>query len=242
MPEQTIGGTVSRRTFLLSAAGGVTLLGMGMAGISGCTSGTGGASSVALPELPYKEHALEPYITRKTIGFHYGKHHRAYVDKTLELVKDSSLASLTLADVVQKTSGFADKAAVFNNAAQAWNHDFYWKSLMPGGGGKPEGELAKRIEGSFGSFENFKKELTTAAMTQFGSGWAWLVVEGDNLKVVNTPNADTPIVHGQTPLLTVDVWEHAYYLDYQNMRGEYVKNVIEHLLNWKFAESNLPKV
>jgi Fe-Mn family superoxide dismutase len=113
---------------------------------------------------------------------------------------------------------------------------------MPGGGGKPEGELAKRIEGSFGSFENFKKELTIAAMTQFGSGWAWLVVEGDNLKVVNTPNADTPIVHGQTPLLTVDVWEHAYYLDYQNMRGEYVKNVIEHLLNWKFAESNLPKV
>lgn len=238
MPEQTIGGTVSRRTFLLSAAGGVTLLGMGMAGISGCTSGTGGASSVALPELPYKEHALEPYITRKTIGFHYGKHHRAYVDKTLELVKDSSLASLTLADVVQKTSGFADKAAVFNNAAQAWNHDFYWKSLMPGGGGKPEGELAKRIEGSFGSFENFKKELTTAAMTQFGSGWAWLVVDAGKLGVVKTGNADVPFTKGAKPLLTIDVWEHAYYLDYQNRRADYVTAVLEKLVNWEFALQN----
>lgn len=241
MPGQTIGGTIDRRTFLLSAAAGIAVLGTGMAGLTGCTSGTGGAATVALPDLPYKENALEPYISRKTIGLHYGKHHKAYVDKTLELVKGTSLASLTLADIAQKTSGFPDKTATFNNAAQAWNHDFYWKSLTPGGGGKLEGDFAKRIESSFGSYENLKKELTNAAMTQFGSGWAWLVVEGDNLKVVNTSNADTPIIHKQAPLLTIDVWEHAYYLDYQNMRGDYVKNVIEHLINWKFAEANLPK-
>ena len=165
--------------------------------------------------------------------------HKAYVDKTLELIKGSSLAGLALKDIVQKTSGFADKASTFNNAAQSWNHDFYWKSLTPGGGGKPEGELAKRLENDFGSYENFRKELTDAAMSQFGSGWAWLVVQDDRLKVVKTSNADTPIVHGQVPLLTIDVWEHAYYLDYQNLRSDYVKNLIDHLLNWKFAESNL---
>jgi superoxide dismutase, Fe-Mn family len=241
MPDQAIDGAIDRRAFLLSAAGGVALLGMGMAGMSGCTSTAGNASGVALPELPYKETALEPYISGKTLSFHHGKHHRAYVDKTLELVKGSGLASLALAELVQKTSGMPDKIAVFNNAAQVWNHDFYWKSLTPGGGGKPEGEMAKLIEGSFGNYENFKNELTGAAMSQFGSGWAWLVMEGGKLKVVKTPNADTPVVHGQTPLLTIDVWEHAYYLDYQNLRADYVNNVIEHLLNWKFAAANLPR-
>jgi Fe-Mn family superoxide dismutase len=240
MPIQTVEGEISRRNFILSAAGGIVLLGAGMAGLSGCDSRTGGAATVALPELPYKENALEPYISRKTIGFHHGKHHGAYVDRTLELIKGTPLAGLSLKDIVQKTSGFADKASTFNNAAQSWNHDFYWKSLAPGGGGKPEGEMARRLDAAFGSYENFKKELTSAAMSQFGSGWAWLVVEEDRLKVVNTSNAETPIIHGQVPLLTIDVWEHAYYLDYQNLRSDYVKNVIEHLINWKFAESNLP--
>ncbi len=240
MPFRSVGGVIDRREFMVSAAAGVAVLGLGMAGLSGCDSRTGGASAVALPDLPYKQSALEPYISKKTMEFHYGKHHKAYVDKTLELTKGTSLAGLSLKDIVQKTSGFGDKVSTFNNAAQAWNHDFYWNSLAPGGGGKPEGELATRLDGAFGSYENFVKELTGAAMGQFGSGWAWLVLEEDRLKVVSTSNADTPIVHGQVPLLTIDVWEHAYYLDYQNKRADYVKNVIEHLINWKFAASNLP--
>ncbi len=240
MPLRSGGGGISRREFMMSAAAGVAVLGLGMAGLSGCDSQTGGAATVALPYLPYKESALEPYISKKTIEFHHGKHHKAYVDKTVELIKGTHLARLSLKDIVQKTSGFADKASTFNNAAQAWNHDFYWKSLTPGGGGKPEGELAKRLDADFGSHENLVKELTAGATGQFGSGWAWLVVEEDKLKVVSTSNADTPIIHGQVPLLTIDVWEHAYYLDYQNKRADYVKNVIEHLLNWKFAASNLP--
>jgi Fe-Mn family superoxide dismutase len=240
MSIQTVHGEMSRRSFLASAAAGVALLGAGMAGLGGCSSKTANTATLALPELPYKDNALEPYISRKTIGFHHGKHHRAYVDKTLELIQGESLAGMPLKDIVQKTSGFPDMAAIFNNAAQVWNHDFYWKSLTPGGGGKPAGDLARRLDAGFGSYENFHKELTHAAMSQFGSGWAWLVLEGDRLKVVKTSNADTPFVHGQTPLLTIDVWEHAYYLDYQNRRADYVKSVIDHLLNWKFAESNLP--
>lgn len=242
MSDQTNHSDLSRRAFILGALGGAALLGAGTLGLQGCSSSSYPTpASLGLPELPFKEDALEPYISKQTIGFHYGKHHKAYVDKAGELVRSTEFADMHLVEIVKSTAARADKAALFNNAAQAWNHTFYWKSLTPGGGGKPQGEIARRIDQSFGSYENFKKELTNAAMGQFGSGWAWLVASSNGLKVVKTANADTPVAHGETPLLTVDVWEHAYYLDYQNRRADYVNAVIDHLLNWKFAESHLPQ-
>jgi superoxide dismutase, Fe-Mn family len=192
-----------------------------------------------LPALPYADNALAPVISANTIGFHYGKHHKAYVDNLNNLVKGTELESASLEKVIAESAGKADKAGVFNNAAQVWNHTFYWNSLRPNGGGVPGGAVGQKIEAAFGSFENFKKELSQAAMTQFGSGWAWLVVEGGQLKVVKTPNAEVPLTKGQKPLLTIDVWEHAYYLDYQNRRADYVGTVIDKLLNWEFAAQNL---
>lgn len=231
---------MSRRDFVLGAVGGLTALaGAGVLGLSGCAAKPAD-SPIAFTDLPYKEDALEPYISRNTISFHHGKHHKAYVEKTRELVQGSRLAGLPLREIMTETAASPDKTAIFNNAAQAWNHDFYWKSLQPGGT-KPEGDLGGKIEASFGSQGNLEKELLSAALAQFGSGWVWLVLEGDELKVVKTPNADNPLIHGQTPLLTIDVWEHAYYLDYQNRRADYVSAVIGHLLNWKFAAANLPK-
>lgn len=212
---------------------------IGALGLSGCSQGVA-APLVQLAPLPYGQNALEPFISQKTIEFHYGKHHKAYVDKVNELIKGTTFAQLPLEEIMKQTANVPDKAAIFNNAAQVWNHEFYWKSLKPGGS-QPEGELLKKILMSFGSFESLKKELLDAALAQFGSGWTWLVLEGDKLKVVKTGNADNPIVHGQIPLLTVDVWEHAYYLDYQNRRSDYVKALIDNLLNWEFAAANLPK-
>jgi Fe-Mn family superoxide dismutase len=192
-----------------------------------------------LPPLPYAENALDPVISASTIGFHYGKHHKGYVDALNKLVAGTELANLTLEALIIETAGKADKVAIFNNAAQTWNHTFYWRSLRPKGGGGPGAALKQRIEASFGNLDACKKELATAATTQFGSGWAWLVLDADKLKVVKTGNAETPLATGVRPLLTIDVWEHAYYLDYQNRRADYVNAVLDKLINWGFATDNL---
>ena len=192
-----------------------------------------------LPALPYADNALDPVISSNTIGFHYGKHHKAYVDNLNKLVAGTEFEAMALEDVIRKTAGAADKVGMFNNAAQIWNHTFYWNSLKPNGGGAPTGAIKAKIEAAFGSYEKFAEEFAQAAVTQFGSGWAWLVAEGDAVKLVKTANAEVPFTKGQKPLLTIDVWEHAYYLDWQNRRPDYAKAVIEKLLNWDFANRNL---
>ena len=192
-----------------------------------------------LPPLPYAENALDPVISARTIGIHYGKHHKTYVDNLNKLITDTELAGLTLQEIISRTAGQANKAGVFNNAAQIWNHTFYWNSLSQEGGGEPPLILKQKIENSFGDLDSCKKELVTAAMTQFGSGWAWLVMNGDKLEVTKTANAESPLSTGIKPLLVIDVWEHAYYLDYENRRVDYVNAVIEKLINWGFAEDNL---
>ena len=224
-----------RRSFL--GAGASLLLVSALGGWS--RSGSAATPSLAPP--PYGESALDPVISARTIGFHYGKHHKGYVDNLNKLIANTEFADLPLDKIVAATAGKADKVAIFNNAAQTWNHSFYWNSLRPDGGGAPPAALKQAIEASFGSLDALKKELATAAMTQFGSGWAWLVGEGGTLKVVKTANADTPLTQGLKPLLTIDVWEHAYYLDYQNRRADYVNAVIDKLLNWGFAADNLAR-
>ena len=190
-----------------------------------------------LPPLPYPDNALDPVISARTIGLHYGKHHKGYVDTLNKLVAGTELAGLPLEEVIAKVAGKPDKAPVFNNAAQVWNHTFYWKSLSPNGGGRPPSALNQAIETAFGNLDALKKELATAATTQFGSGWAWLVQEGGALKVVKTGNAEQP--KSGKRLLVVDVWEHAYYIDYENRRADYVNAVLEKLINWGFAADNL---
>jgi Fe-Mn family superoxide dismutase len=197
------------------------------------------ASPHVLPSLPYKDNALEPVISANTIGFHYGKHHKGYVDNLNKLIAETEFVGQTLEKIIAATAGKADKTAIFNNAAQIWNHSFYWNSLSPKGGGEPPAGLKQKIEASFGSLDACKKELATAATTQFGSGWGWLVLDGGKLKVVKTGNADTPLTTGVKPLLTIDVWEHAYYLDYQNRRADYINAVLDKLINWNFAAENL---
>jgi superoxide dismutase, Fe-Mn family len=192
-----------------------------------------------LPPLPYAENALDPVISTNTIGFHYGKHHKGYVDTLNNLIAGTALSNHSLEKLIAETAGKADKVAIFDNAAQTWNHTFYWRSLRPKGGGEPPAALKQRIEASFGNLDACKKELATAATTEFGSGWAWLVLEADKLKVVKTANAETPLTKGVKPLLTIDVWEHAYYLDYQNRRADYVNAVLDKLINWGFAADNL---
>ncbi len=192
-----------------------------------------------LPELPYAQNALEPYITANTLSFHYGKHHQAYVTNLNNLVKDTPLASASLEEVIETSAKDAAKAGIFNNAAQVWNHTFYWHSMKPNGGGAPKGEIAKLIDRDFGSFDAFKEAFKQAGTTQFGSGWAWLVLDAGKLKVTKTGNADLPMVHGQKALLTMDVWEHAYYLDFQNRRPDYITTFLDKLVNWDFAERNL---
>ena len=193
-----------------------------------------------LPPLPYADNALEPVISANTISFHYGKHHRTYVDNLNNLVKGTEFEGAALEKIIAETAGKADRAALFNNAAQIWNHTFYWHSMRANGGGKPTGKVAQMIEASFGGYDNFRKELSATTVSQFGSGWGWLVVDGGALKVVKTGNAEVPFTKGQKPLLTIDVWEHAYYLDHQNKRAAYVDAVIDRLLNWEFANQNLP--
>ncbi len=195
--------------------------------------------AILLPELPYAKDALAPYISQNTIEFHYGKHHKTYVDNANKLLTGTDLADASLETVIQKTAGDSGKAGIFNNCAQVWNHSFYWLCMQPGGGGKPNGPVAAKIDATWGSFEKFSEEFRNAGATQFGSGWAWLVLDGDALKIIKTANADTPIAHGMKALLTVDVWEHAYYLDYQNRRVDYLATFVDKLINWDFVNSCL---
>jgi Fe-Mn family superoxide dismutase len=181
---------------------------------------------------------LEPFISAKTISFHYGKHHKAYVDNLNKLVAGTDLESKSLEDIIKATASDASKTGVFNNAAQVWNHTFFWHCMKPGGG-KPSGKIAERIEETFGSYEKFAEQFKAAAVSRFGSGWAWLIDDGGTLKIISTPNADNPLAHGQKALLTVDVWEHAYYLDFQNRRPDFVQAFLDHLVNWDFVEKNL---
>jgi superoxide dismutase, Fe-Mn family len=199
------------------------------------------ASPFTLPPLPYAENALDPVISAQTLGFHYGKHHKAYVDNLNKLVAGTEFEGQPLEAIIKATAGKADKAPLFNNSAQIWNHTFYWSCLKPKGGGKPTGNIAAKIDAAFGSFDAFATEFANTTVGQFGSGWGWLVAEAGAVKVVKTSNAEVPFTKGQTPLLTIDVWEHAYYLDYQNRRPDHVKAVIEKLLNWDFAAENLAK-
>ena len=196
---------------------------------------------ITLPPLPYAENALEPVISAKTLSFHYGKHHRTYVETTNKLIAGTELADLPLDQIVTATAGKPDRAAIFHNAAQAWNHAFYWQCLKAKGGGQPPSALKQKMEEAFGSVEACKKELSNSAVAQFGSGWAWLVLEGGKLKIEKTADADTPFTKGSKPLLTIDVWEHAYYLDYQNKRVDHVNALIDKLANWDFAAQNLAK-
>ena len=192
-----------------------------------------------LPPLPYAENALEPVISARTLGFHHGKHHRAYVDALNKAVAGTAYAAMELPEIIRATHGKPELSAVYNNAAQTWNHTFYWRSLRKGGGGEPPATLKQRIEASFGNVGKCRQELQQAATTQFGSGWAWLVMAGDKLEVIKTGNADSPLVLGKKPLLTIDVWEHAYYLDYQNRRPDHVTAVLDKLIDWGFAADNL---
>jgi len=194
---------------------------------------------IELPPLPYAEDALEPVTSARTLSFHYGKHHRAYVDNVNRLIAGTPLEGRPLEEIVRETAGDSARAGIFNNAAQVWNHTFFWSSMRPGGGGAPPPALAARLTTDFGSLDAFYQKLKTAAIGRFGSGWAWLVEEDGRLKVTSTPNAETPIASGARPILTVDVWEHAYYLDYQNRRPDYVQAFLDHLVNWDFAMSNL---
>lgn len=185
-----------------------------------------------LPPLPYEMNALDPYISETTMEFHYGKHHRAYIDNLNKLIKDTEFADMSMEKIIVSTAGKPEFSGIFNNAAQSWNHNFFWNSMSPTGGGKPKGEMLKKIERDFGSYDNFRTEFKTAATTQFGSGWAWLVEKDGKLSVMKTANADTPIAHGMKPIITVDVWEHAYYLDYQNRRADFVDAYLDHLVKW----------
>ena len=192
-----------------------------------------------LPPLLYAENSLAPVITATTIGFHYGKHHQGYVDNLNKLIAGTEYADLPLEKIVASTAGRTEEAAIFNNAAQTWNHTFYWKSMKPRGQIEPPAALKQKLDASFGSVASCKKELADAAVSQFGSGWAWLVLDGGRLKVVKTANADVPLTTGLKPLLAIDVWEHAYYLDYQTRRADYVNAVLDNLINWEFALQNV---
>jgi Fe-Mn family superoxide dismutase len=190
--------------------------------------------AIELPPLPYADDALDPHISARTISFHYGKHHATYVTNLNGLIEGTEHADKSLEQIIAD----AGPGGLFNNAAQVWNHTFYWNSMSPAGGGDPSGDLATAIDASFGSVSDFKQQLVDKGKANFGSGWTWLIKDGDGLAIVNTDDADTPLKHGQTALLTVDVWEHAYYLDYQNARPAYLETFVEKLLNWEFAAAN----
>jgi Fe-Mn family superoxide dismutase len=195
--------------------------------------------TIQLPDLPYAKDALAPYVSARTLEFHHDKHHAAYVTNTNKFIAGTELADKSLEEIIHAAATDSSKKALFNNAAQVWNHTFLWNSMTPNGGSKPTGEIGERITQDFGGLEAFAEKFSAAAVGQFGSGWAWLVLDGSKLAIVATANADTPLVHGKTPLLTVDVWEHAYYLDYQNRRPDYVKTFLDKLVNWDFANANL---
>ena len=195
--------------------------------------------AISLPELPYGKDALAPVISANTLDFHHDKHHKAYVDNLNKLIAGTDLEGKSLEEIIKITVKDSAKAGIFNNAAQIWNHSFYWQCLKKSGGGSPTGAIAAKINAVWGSYDKFAEELKNAGVTQFGSGWAWLILDDGQLKITKTANADTPLAHGQKPLLTIDVWEHAYYLDYQNRRPDYLTAVIQNLINWDFVNANL---
>ena len=190
--------------------------------------------AIELPALPYAKDALAPHISGETLDFHYGKHHQAYVTNLNKMIDGTADADKSLEDIIKSSDG-----GKFNNAAQVWNHSFYWNCMKPGGGGDPSGALADALARDFGSVDTFKSEFKQACLTQFGSGWAWLIQDGDKLGIMKTANADLPLAHGKQALLTCDVWEHAYYIDYRNARGGYVDAFLEHLINWDFVAGNM---
>ena len=194
-----------------------------------------------LPDLPYDYEALAPYMSAKTLHLHHDKHHQAYVTNLNNLIEGTEFAGKSLEDIVTGSYGDAAKQGIFNNAGQHWNHNLFWRIMRKGGGGSPGGELAKRIDGAFGSFDAFKEQFKPAGVTQFGSGWAWLAVQDDQLKIMKTPNGENPLVHGMRPILGVDVWEHAYYVDYENRRPEYLAAFLNNLVNWDEVEAELHK-
>jgi superoxide dismutase, Fe-Mn family len=189
-----------------------------------------------LPDLPYPKDALAPHLSAETLEYHHGKHHNAYVNNLNGLIEGTEFADKTLEEIVMTASG-----GMFNNAAQIWNHTFYWSCMKPGGGGKPHADLAAMIDRDFGSFDEFKTKFAQAGATLFGSGWTWLGLEGDTLVITQSSNADLPLKHGLVPILTMDVWEHAYYIDYRNLRPKYIETFLAELVNWEFAEANLVK-
>jgi superoxide dismutase, Fe-Mn family len=240
LPRQSGAPGLTRRDAITGLAVGCAAL-LGSRLVAPGPAAAAAPPPVALPSLPWAEAALQPYVSARTIGFHHGKHHRAYVDNLLKLLRGTPLEHLPLDEIVRRTAGRTEAIAVFNNAAQAWNHAFYWRSLAPRTAA-PTGRLMERLRLDLGGLAAAKKALVQAGTTQFGSGWVWLVLDGGKLGVVKTANADTPLGGRATPLLTIDVWEHAYYLDYQNRRPDYLQAVVEHLLNWDFAAANLQAV
>ena len=233
----TLNPGLSRRSFVGMAAGAFAAVAHGVA-----RAADSAPAAFTLPALPYGQDALAPVVSAQTLSFHYGKHHQGYVNTLNKLAQGTPFAGKPLEEVVRSAAGQAASAAIFNNAAQIWNHTFYWQSLSPTGGGEPPAALLTALQASFGSLDACKTALTEAATTQFGSGWVWLVADKGQIKAVKTPNAETPLTQaGVTPLLTIDVWEHAYYLDWQNKRADYVKAVIEKRLNWAFAADNFKR-
>lgn len=231
------GARLNRRDFLLMSTGAA--VGLAAGNVFKAAHAAAPQAFHSLPALGYAENALEPYVSAATISFHYGKHHQGYINKLNQLIQNTPYADCSLEKIITDTAGKPDKTAVFNNAAQSWNHAFYWQCLKPGGGGNPPAAVKKRIEASFGDVAAFRKNLTETAMSQFGSGWAWLVLDGGRLRTLKTANAATPLEQGLRPLLVIDVWEHAYYLDYQNRRLDYVTAVLDNIINWDFVAKNL---
>lgn len=185
-----------------------------------------------LPALPYDINALEPYISKETLEYHHGKHHKTYIDNLNKLIQGTEYEKMSLEEIVKAVVGKPDKVAIFNNAAQSWNHEFFWNIMKKNGGGKPTGEILKKIEQNFGSYEKFREEFKNVAVSQFGSGWVWLIEKDGKLAIVKTPNADTPIAQGLKPIIVIDVWEHAYYIDYRNRRADFIDAYLDHLVKW----------
>ncbi len=229
--------SMNRRQFFLQA--GVAAAACSVLPHQGRARGAQAGTSIALPSLPYPQGALAPAISENTISFHYGRHHQGYVNNTVKMIAGTEFAQLSIEEIIRRSAGKPDLAGLFNNAAQVFNHTFYWNSMKPGGGGTPGGPISDRIGKSFGSYEKFVEVFSSAAATQFGSGWAWLVQDGERLEVIKTSNADNPLTQSLRPLITIDVWEHAYYLDYQNRRADYIKAFVDKLINWDFATQNL---
>ncbi len=238
--------SITRKDFINRSAG-IGLIAAGLTPfLKGCMPGEKlpklelpeGDLSKPLPEMPYTIKALDPHISHRTLAYHYRKHHYGYVKKVNGFIKGTQFEKMSLEEIIRKTYGDRKNVSIYNNAAQVWNHTFYWNSMKPGGGGKPTGNIAEMIDKSFGGYAGFKEAFLNEAGV-FGSGWVWLVQDGDRLEVVSTENAHNPLTINKKPLLTMDVWEHAYYLDYMNERGRYAEVFIDYLLNWEFANKNL---